>query len=86
MDPFAILSHNTKDTADYKDPYKFLLRCHSLYIKLALGTYLVGSMNLDNGPNFALAYLVPVYSLDFESAKSQGNAIFVTFPACFSKS
>ena len=30
-------------------------------------------MNLDNGPNFALAYLVPVYSLDFESAKSQGN-------------
>ena len=33
-------------------------------------------MNLDNGPNFALAYLVPVYSLDFESAKSQGNAIF----------
>ena len=56
MDPFAILSHSTT-----------ILRCHSLYFKLALGTYLVvGSMNLDNGPNFAVASLVPVYSLDFE--------------------
>ena len=52
----------------------------------ALGTYLVvGSMNLDNGPNFALAYLVPVYSLGFESAKSQGNAIFMKIrPQCAS--
>ena len=33
---------------------------------------IVGSMNLDNGPNFTLVYLVPVYSFDFKSAKSQG--------------
>ena len=75
--PIAILSHSTT-----------LLRCHILYFKLALGThlvYLVGSMNLDNGPNFALVYLVPVYSLDFKSAKSQGNAILLKIrPRCAS--
>ena len=52
MDPIAILSQAQSTT---------ILQCHSLYVKLALGTYLVvGSMNLDNGPNFAKATLLPV--------------------------